>query len=141
MERILTLACKRLTLLSLPSKFSLHVDWRGKPTMQVLKGEIYGKQTPTKMVMYHVLKINKGIITLQNIDNPLSFFESTAQKLSSAGYIRISQTPYINTQVSTPKKRAAARKPTRCPFTLDFLEARADSERPAPVMPDLFAAG
>ena len=108
--------------------------------MQVLKGEIYGKQTATKLVMYHVLKINKGIVTLQNIDNPLSLFETTAQKLGSAGYVRISQTPYINTEASNAKKRAAIRKPTRCPFTLDFLEARADKERPAPVMPDLFAA-
>jgi hypothetical protein len=104
----------------------------------VLTGEIYGKQTSSKFVMYNVLKVSKAVITLQNIDNPLSLFETTAQKLVSSGYIRISQTPYINTEVSGAKKKKAIKKPTRCPYTLDFLEARADSERPAPVLPDLF---
>jgi hypothetical protein len=50
----------------------------------------------------------------------------------------ISQTPYINLNASRTKKSKAAKKPTRCPLTLDFLEARADSERPAPVLADLF---
>lgn len=104
----------------------------------VLTGEIYGKQTSSKFVMYNVLKVSKAVITLQNIDNPLSLFETTAQKLVSSGYIRISQTPYINTEISDAKKKKAIKKPTRCPYTLDFLEARADSERPAPVLPDLF---
>jgi hypothetical protein len=88
--------------------------------------------------MYNVLKATKGVITLQNIDNPLSQFETTAQKLASSGYVRISQTPYIDLNAATAKKRKAAKKPTRCPLTFDFLEARADSERPAPVLPDLF---
>ena len=104
----------------------------------VLVGEIYGKQTASKFVMYNVLKVSKAIVTLQNIDNPLSLFETTAQKLSSSGYIRISQTPYIDLNATTPKKRKAVKKPNRCPFTLDFLEARADSERPAATLPDLF---
>jgi len=104
----------------------------------VLTGEIYGKQTSSKFVMYNVLKVSKAVITLQNIDNPLSLFETTAQKLVSSGYIRISQTPYINTEISGTKKKKAIKKPTRCPYTLDFLEARSDSERPAPVLPDLF---
>lgn len=114
--------------------------------MNIHTGEIYGKQTIAKFVMYNVLKVSKAkgatqeIITLQNIDNPLSLFETTAQKLASAGYIRISQTPYIDLQATTPKKRKAARKPTRCPLTYDFLEARADSQRPAPVFQDLFTA-
>ena len=106
--------------------------------MTILTGEIYGKQTTTKVVMYNVLKVNKGIVTLQNIDNPLSLFETTEQKLTSSGYIRISQTPYIDLAAATPKKRKAARKPNRCPLTFDFLEARADSERPAAILPDLF---
>ncbi len=106
--------------------------------MTILTGEIYGKQTTTKVVMYNVLKVNKGIVTLQNIDNPLSLFETTEQKLTSSGYIRISQTPYIDLTAATPKKRKAARKPNRCPLTFDFLEARADSERPAAILPDLF---
>jgi hypothetical protein len=104
----------------------------------VLTGEIYGKQTSAKFVMYNVLKVSKSIVTLQNIDNPLSLFETTAQKLVSSGYIRISQTPYINTEISGAKKKKVAKKPLRCPYTLDFLEARADSERPAPALPDLF---
>ena len=104
----------------------------------VLTGEIYGKQTAAKFVMYNVLKVNKSAVTLQNIDNPLSLFETTAQKLACSGYVRISQTPYINTAVSSAKKRKVAKKPSRCPYTFDFLEARADSERPAPIVPDLF---
>lgn len=83
--------------------------------------------------MYNVLKVGKSSITLQNIDNPLSLFETTAQKLQTSGYIRVSQTPYISTKPTTAKKRKAARKPNRCPYTLDFLENRADSERPNPV--------
>ncbi len=112
--------------------------------MTVHTGEIYGKQTSSKFVMYNVLKVAKTkgmreeILTLQNIDNPLSLFETTAQKLVSSGYVRISQTPYINTEITGSKKKKAAKKPTRCPYTLDFLEARADSERPAAALPDLF---
>lgn len=107
--------------------------------MEIQAGEIYGKQTSSKFVMYNVLKVSKAIVTLQNIDNPLSTFETTAQKLLTSGYIRISQTPFVNTELTTSKKKKAARKPTRCPYTLDFLEERADSERPHPLMPDLFA--
>jgi len=107
--------------------------------VEVHCGEIYGKQTTSKLVMYNVLKVHKAIVTLQNIDNPLSLFETTAQKLASSGYIRISQTPYIDLTATTPKKRKAVKKPNRCPYTLDFLEARADSERPATVLPDLFS--
>ncbi|WP_404809788.1 hypothetical protein [Methylobacillus caricis] len=106
--------------------------------MDILTGEIYGKQSGSRFVMYNVLKVSKNVITLQNIDNPLSLFETTPVKLQSAGYVRISQTPYINT-ASTGKKRKSIRKPSRCPYTLDFLEDRADSQRPAPIVPDLFS--
>ncbi len=112
--------------------------------MEINTGEIYGKQTANKFVMYNVVKISKvknssqALVTLQNIDNPLSFFEATAQKLAASGYIRISQTPYIDLISATPKRRKAARKPTRCPLTFDFLEERADSQRPAPILLDLF---
>jgi len=106
----------------------------------IYTGEIYGKQTANKFVMYNVLKVNKQVVTLQNIDNPLSLFETTEQKLASAGYVRISQTPYIDLNANTAKRKKAAKKPTRCPLTLDFLEERADSERPAPIMPDLFSS-
>ncbi len=113
--------------------------------MNINQGEIYGKQTASKFVMYNVLKVSKAnsasqeIVTLQNIDNPLSLFETTAQKLAASGYIRISQTPYIDLEASTPKRRKAVKKPTRCPLTFDFLEDRADSQRPAPILPDLFS--
>ncbi|MGB2833184.1 MAG: hypothetical protein WBC07_09555 [Methylotenera sp.] len=108
--------------------------------MDIQTGEIYGKQTAARFVMYNVLKVSKAIVTLQNIDNPLSLFETTAQKLASSGYIRISQTPYIDLVSTTPKKRKATRKPTRCPLTYDFLEERADSQRPTPIMLDLFVS-
>jgi hypothetical protein len=107
--------------------------------VEVHVGEIYGKQTTGKFVMYNVLKVTRANITLQNIDNPLSLFETTADKLSNSGYIRVSQTPYIDLDAATPKRRKAVKKPIRCPLTLDFLEDRADSERPAPIMPDLFS--
>lgn len=84
--------------------------------------------------MYHVLKVGKNVITLQNIDNPLSLFETTAQKLQTSGYVLVSQTPFIDTQSTKSKRRKAARKPSRCPYTLDFLENRADSERPIPAL-------
>ncbi len=106
----------------------------------IYTGEIYGKQTANKFVMYNVLKVNKQVVTLQNIDNPLSLFETTEQKLASSGYVRISQTPYIDLNATTAKRKKAVKKPTRCPLTLDFLEERADSERPSPIMPDLFGA-
>jgi hypothetical protein len=86
-----------------------------------------------------VLKVNKQVVTLQNIDNPLSLFETTEQKLASSGYIRVSQTPYIDLNPTTAKRKKAVKKPTRCPLTLDFLEERADSERPAPIISDLFS--
>jgi hypothetical protein len=106
--------------------------------VEVQIGEIYGKQTSAKFVMYNVQKVAKGIVVLQNIDNPLSLFEITSQKLSDSGYIRISQTPFIDLEASTPKRRKAAKKPTRCPLTFDFLAERADSQRPAPINQDLF---
>ena len=105
----------------------------------VLTGEIYGKHLSQKLVMYNVLKVSKAIITLQNIDNPLSLFETTEQKLITSGYMRISQTPYIDLNAKTPKKRKAVRKATRCPLTVDFLESRADSEKPALMIADLFS--
>ena len=111
---------------------------------QIQSGEIYGKQTNAKFVIYSVLKVAKGVVTLQNIDNPLSLFETTGQKLYSSGYIRISQTPYINLDITDAKKGKGARKRavkiSRCPHTLDFIEDRADNQRPAPIMPDLFEA-
>lgn len=107
--------------------------------MNIQAGEIYGRQTAHQYVMYSVIKVTKSGITLQNIDNPLSLFETTAQKLHSAGYTRVSQTPYIVTNY-LGKKKKALKKPTRCPYTLDFLASRADVERPNPIMSDMFNA-
>lgn len=104
--------------------------------MEIKPGEIYGKHNASKLVMYSVLKVTKKSITLQNIDNPLSLFETTADKLERNGYARISQTPFIDTAPTRSKKRKAAlRRPQRCPYTMDFLEGRADCERPQPVIP------
>jgi hypothetical protein len=107
--------------------------------VEVQIGEVYGKQNSTKFSMYNVLKISKNVVTLQNIDNPLSLLETTPQKLASLGFIRVSQTPFIDLEATTPKRRKAAKKPTRCPLTFDYLEERADSQRPAPIHQDLFA--
>ncbi|MDD2832982.1 MAG: hypothetical protein PHD12_03100 [Methylotenera sp.] len=107
--------------------------------MAIHTGEIYGKQTANKFVMYNVLRVTKQVVTLQNIDNPLSLFETTEQKLNASGYVRISQTPYIELAANNAKRKKALRKPTRCPLTFDFLEERADSQRPAPILPDLFS--
>lgn len=105
--------------------------------MDIYTGEIYGKQTSTKFVMYNVLKVSKKSVTLQNIDNPLSLFETTTQKLADSGYICISKTPYISTEAMPSKRRKATIKPKRCPRTFDFLEDRADNQRPAPVQAQL----
>ncbi len=107
--------------------------------MDIRQGEIYGKQTPSRFVMYNVLKVHKGIVTLQNIDNPLSTFETTNNKLTVSGYIRISQTPFVAKESLTNKKLKSKQKLMRCPYTLDCFEERADIERPAPLISDLFA--
>lgn len=87
--------------------------------------------------MYHVRKVTrKKSILLQNIDNPSSLFETTAQKLEQSGYTRIRQTPYVDTTRRTGKRRRAATpRPVRCPYTLDFLEGRADCEKPLAAWP------
>jgi hypothetical protein len=106
--------------------------------MQVQVGEVYGKQNAGKFSMYNVIKVQREVVTLQNIDNPLSQFETTLSKLSQAGYLRISQKPFVDLNANTPKRKKAVKKPTRCPLTLDFIEQRADSERPAPIIDNLF---
>lgn len=99
--------------------------------MNIHVGELYGKAdaSPASKSVYHVLQVQKNTVTLQNIDNPMSQFETTAEKLNSAGYVRLSQTPYIN--LANLKNKTAKTKLKRCPYTLDIFEARADSERPA----------
>lgn len=105
--------------------------------MIVKAGEIYGKRRAGKLSMYNVLKVTKKTVTLQNIDNPLSLFETTVEKLEQSGYELISETPFVDTN-SPSKKRKNVRRPSRCPYTLDFLEGRADCEKPQGLASDLF---
>ena len=98
--------------------------------MNIQVGEIYAKHHGEKLLMYHVVKVTKKGITLQNVDNPASLFDTTSEKLQSSGYTCISQTPYIDTRRTTGKKRRALPKATRCPYTADLFEGRADCERP-----------
>lgn len=101
--------------------------------MDIRAGEIYGKRTGARMVMYSVLKVTRKTVTLQNVDNPLSLFETTAEKLERSGYECVSQTPYISVGHASekPSKRRQARsRPKRCPHTIDFFEGRADCEKP-----------
>jgi hypothetical protein len=68
-------------------------------------------------------------VTLQNLDNPLSLFETTVEKQERSGYERLSQTPYVPARKSS-KRRQAVTRPKRCPRTIDFFEGRADCEKP-----------
>lgn len=94
-------------------------------------GELYGKPDTTgkATIIYHVLAIHKQTVTLQNMDNPLSQFETTAEKLHLSGYVRLSQTPYVNLQ-HKEKRKTAQQKLKRCPYTMDIFAERADCERP-----------
>lgn len=105
--------------------------------MIIKAGAIYGKRRAGKLSMYNVLKVTKKTVTLQNIDNPLSLFETTLDKLQQSGYELISETPFIDTSPQG-KKRKDQRRPGRCPYTLDFLEGRADCEKPHGLASDLF---
>jgi hypothetical protein len=94
-------------------------------------GELYGKPAMPGQtsVIYHVVAIHKLGITLQNMDNPLSQFETTEKKLLQSGYIRLSQTPYVNLAQNSKRKNSES-KLKRCPYTLDIFADRADCERP-----------
>jgi hypothetical protein len=94
-------------------------------------GELYGKPAMPGQtsVIYHVIAVHKLGITLQNMDNPLSQFETTEHKLLQSGYVRLSQTPYVNLAPSSKRKNSQS-KLKRCPYTLDIFADRADCERP-----------
>jgi len=98
--------------------------------MIVRVGETYGKRKDSDgFVLYTVLRVTGETITLQNLDHPEHAFDTTASKLELGGYELVSQAPYIP---PTPaKKRALRRRPSRCPHTVDFIEGRADCEKPA----------
>lgn|GEM_PF-364617 len=102
------------------------------PSGDIHVGELYGKPAVPGQTsaIYHVVAVHKLGITLQNMDNPLSQFETTASKLLQSGYVRLSQTPYVNLQ-QAGKRKSAQQKLKRCPFTLDVFAERADCERPA----------
>jgi len=95
-------------------------------------GELYGKPAAPGQTsaIYHVVAVHKLGITLQNMDNPLSQFETTASKLLQSGYVRLSQTPYVNLAHTGKRKNSATNKLKRCPYTTDFFADRADCERP-----------
>jgi len=87
--------------------------------LHIQPGEIYGKQYNQQFVMYHVIKVKKDAVTLQNIDNPLSQFETTHHKLSRPGYIRISQTPYVDRK-PIKQKNTKHTKISRIPFPVEL---------------------
>lgn len=95
-------------------------------------GEIYGKQKADgSWVMYGVVGCGKGLLTLQNLEPHSAPFDTTAAKLEQGGYQLVSQRPFV----AVGEKRLCRgrqRKPSRCPYTVDFLEGRADSEKPLP---------
>lgn len=94
-------------------------------------GELYRKPTVTGKAdkIYHVRAVEKNKITLQNMDQPLSQFETTVEKLLQSGYVKLSETPYINLAAQNSLK-AKQNKLKRCPYTQDLFAARADFERP-----------
>lgn len=99
--------------------------------MQIQIGETWGKrQSSGNVTVYLVLKVDrKGRLTLQNLKTPTSIFETEADKLESAGYFRVSETPYVDLSAHR-NKRTVCSKITRCPRTVDLFEGRADSEFP-----------
>jgi len=101
--------------------------------MQIHVGETWGKHKKTGgLAVYLVLDINRhGLLTLQNLDNPSSIFETVAEKLETSGYFRVSETPYVNLAASKRSKQKHKTKLTRCPRTVDLFEGRADSEFPS----------
>lgn len=113
------------------SRFILLKEAARLHTMQIHTGETWGKrQASGNIAVYLVLRVDrKGGLTLQNLKTPTSIFETDADKLASAGYFRVSETPYVDL---APRrgKRAPCSKPTRCPRTVDLFEGRADSEFP-----------
>lgn len=107
--------------------------------MEVRIGEIYGKRKgPDGYVMYAVLQVRGDRVTLQNLDGMAGPFDSDSRKLAQGGYELVSQTPYVPHK--SPAVCGRSRKPRRCPDTFDFLEGRADKERPAPIFSSSQAA-
>jgi hypothetical protein len=102
--------------------------------MAVHVGEIYGKRRADgSAALYSIVRIRGDTVTLQNLERDCGAFETKVQKLERGGYQLISQTPYVPLKQRT--SRRAGVKPARCPYTVDFIEGRADWEKPVPVFP------
>lgn len=100
--------------------------------MDVQVGETYGKlRNDGVCSLYTVVQVKKGIVTLQNVDKPGSIFDTTADKLVRGGYALVSQAPYV--ALACKGKGRRSRKLSRCPHTVDFIEGRADKEKPSPL--------
>ncbi|HEX9179435.1 MAG TPA: hypothetical protein VF859_03500 [Burkholderiales bacterium] len=92
-------------------------------------GETWAKKLKDGTRLYLVLEADTaGHLTLQNIAVPSSVFQSTAGKMLASGYFLVSQTPYVDLARARRSRHVLPAK--RCPHTLDFLEGRADRERP-----------
>jgi hypothetical protein len=98
--------------------------------MEIRVGETYGRQKHDgTCALYTVTRAKNGVLTLQNVDVPGSVFDTTAEKLERAGYRLVSQAPYVAPPAGRRGRRVG--KPSRCPHTVDFIEGRADKEKPS----------
>lgn len=115
----------------LQTRYDARMTQSSPSSSEIHVGELYGKPTTAGQVgaIYHVIAVHKLGVTLQNMDNPLSQFETTITKLLQSGYIRLSQTPYVNLATVSKRKNNQS-KLKRCPYTLDIFADRADCERP-----------
>jgi hypothetical protein len=96
---------------------------------KVHAGETWAKTLKEGTRLYLVLEADTaGNLTLQNIVMPSSVFRTTADRMLGSGYFLVSQAPYVD--LARAKRAKHALKPRRCPYTLDFLEGRADSQVP-----------
>jgi hypothetical protein len=96
---------------------------------KVHAGETWAKNLKDGTRLYLVLEADtSGNLTLQNIAVPSSVFKTTADRMIGSGYFLVSQAPYVD--LARAKRAKHVLKPRRCPFTLDFLEGRADSQVP-----------
>ncbi len=100
--------------------------------LKIQAGETWAKkQKDGSVTPYLVLKSGaSGQVALQNIANPSSVFNTTAQRMLAADYFLVSQTPYVDLNRKGRKKKHAI-KPRRCPYTVDLFEGRADSQPPS----------
>ncbi len=95
--------------------------------MAVQVGETYGKpRADGGYVLYTVVGRHKDILVLRGAGRGAVEFDSTEEKLARGGYVLVSQAPYL------PPHAKRRTRPTRCPYTVDFIEGRSDREPPVP---------